>query len=195
MAPCLFMLGESVCMCVYVCVCLCVCVCVCVVNVSQVECDITLTYPDWRNNFPNKVNKNNVCIIDDQSLSMWWVFMCLNVCRSLCVWVCVVLYLCQWVYMYLFMCVDLPNSLWVSSCMCVCRFVCLCLCLYLYMCACVSICICECVWLCWSTCISAAMFHPKQRVSASLTLPTLVDPALRIWQSSNRRTHNTTNIF
>src|SRR5688572_20576282 len=59
--------------------------------------------------------------------------------HTLCVCVCVYVYVCMCVCVYVCMCVC------VYVCMCVCVYVCMCVCVYVCVCVCVCACVCVCV--------------------------------------------------
>lgn len=66
---------------------------------------------------------------------------------TVCVFMCVSMYVC--VYVYVFMCVRICVCIYVCVFTCLCVYVCIfVLCLYVFMCMCVFVCVFTCVFMC-----------------------------------------------
>lgn len=75
-----------------------------------------------------------------------YVWECVSLCISACLWLCVCVHLHQCAYVCFCMCI----YLWVCVCMYVTVGVCMCLCMCVYVCfcECVSVCVCVCLHMC-----------------------------------------------
>ena len=90
---------------------------------------------------------------------------------SVCVFVCVCVYVCVHVCVCLCVCVYVCVCLCVCVCVCVCVYVCVCVCMCMYVCVCVCVCLCVCVCVC--VCVSdfGHAFHISKNTSKLQTVP------------------------